>query len=85
VDGVKVYVGGKYGDTPTVVAESLERAMVETLNTFVVPPYDEHPYDEQWTCAFLDGEMDQLRCTVTVVDSHGETHRLYVERYDVES
>ena len=82
-DGDHVYVGGKYGDTPLVVARSLETAMHGVLEVFI----SEHPApgrDDRWLCECLDGQADQLRCTVTVIDDDGETHHLYVERYDLE-
>lgn len=80
---MRVYVGGKVGQTPIVVARSLEQAMVQTLSMFKLNP-EEDGFEEQWTCAFLDGEPDLLRCTVTFTDHHGESHALYVERYDLE-
>lgn len=57
--------------------------MEATVGLFKVPS-DDRCDEEQWTCAFIDGESDQLRCTTMLTDSHGEQHALYVERYDVE-
>jgi hypothetical protein len=81
---LKVYVGGKYGDEPTVVARSVEQAMTETLRMYIVLNPEETGYPQQWTCFFLDGDPTLLRCTVTLVDEQGESHALYVERYDLE-
>jgi len=80
---MRVYVGGKLGDTPVLVARSLEQAMEETLDSYARLP-DTEAREEEWTCAFLDGEPSQLRCTLTATDQQGTVHALYVERYDIE-
>jgi len=79
----RVYVGGKYGDTPVTVARTLEQAMSETLKMFVGDTAD--AFSREWTCGFIDGEPSQLLCELVVIDPHdGETISLYVERYDIE-
>lgn len=80
----RVYVGGTYGQTPTVVATSIERAMRRTVDLHRVPgDIEKHGFPEQWTCAFIDAD-DVLRCTTTITEEHGETYTLYVEQFDVE-
>jgi hypothetical protein len=75
---MKVYIGGDYGETPSVVATTIEQAMRETVMMHLVPS-DDVSYDQAWTCEFIDGEPHTLRCTVTI-----DRHRLYVEAFDVE-
>lgn len=78
----RVYVGGTYGHTPTVVAATVEHAMRTTVHAHRVPSsIEERGYDEQWACEFVDGYL--FRCTTTIVDG-SDTHRLYVEGFEVE-
>jgi hypothetical protein len=82
---MKVYIGGCLGETPAVVADSVETAMQETLDGYCWIDKETQCRDEQWTCWFLDGYRDQLRCTITITTPQGETRKLYVERYDLDT
>ena len=77
---MRVYVGGKYGETPTVVAGTIEAALALTVDRYVVATARD---DERWTCLLLPGDPAGLRCTVTLTDQAGDTHSLYVQRFEV--
>ena len=84
---VWVYVGGKVGDRPDVVAYSLETAMVRVLSFYTVPGTREDiGYPERWVCSFVSDEDHNLQWTLDY-ESNGDSHKtyhLYIEKYEIE-
>lgn len=85
-----VYIGGEMGakETPFVVAYSLEAAMIRVLDAYTVPGPNARDggYPEMWTCAFIDGETEDLLWRLDLPASRaGEPpHALYIRKCDVQ-
>ena len=82
---MRVYVGGKLGDTPLCVMTTVEQVMVALVQFYLIAgPEPEHAYDEQWSCALIGGEPGNLRCDLTVEADTSDPVHLYIESYEVD-
>src|SRR4030095_4566223 len=81
---MKVYIGGKLGTTPAVVARSLEQAMKQTLRMYTVPSTDGWEVRQTWVCELLDADHELRHGQVTGETRDGERSELYVERFDLD-
>ena len=84
-----IYIGGEMGanETPFVVAYSLEAAMIRVLNAYTVPGPDSRAagYPETWTCAFIDGETEDLLWRLDLpARDNDRAHALYIRKCDVQ-
>lgn len=77
----RVYVAGCYGKTPDVVTTTIEHAMHQCLQIYTASESD---FDLPWSCIFIDGDPEMLRCTLTFTASDGEQYALYAEGFEVE-
>lgn len=72
---MKLWVGGIYGTTPMVIAQSLERAM-EFISQIVIPRYGQHADADElvWAANLVDGWFVRLES----MSKNGD--RLYIEQ-----
>lgn len=85
-DLLYVYVAGEFGDSPLIVAYSLESAMIRLLGFYSVPGDREAAgYPEEWACRFVEGETADLLWTLSL-PARGENPpaRLYILKCEVE-
>jgi len=80
---MRLWVAGRIGREPDVVAQSLELAIVRCVRIYRWEgEIGTSGFDEQWTGGFIGGEPSHFRLTTTFT-RHGESIELYLLTYDV--
>lgn len=79
---MKVYVGGVIGERPSIVTRTINRAVIELVNMHTAA--EPENFQQPWTCAFRDGDPDELQWTLTITNKDGSTDALYVEEIEIE-